>query len=303
MSKITILGVGNVGATIAYALTINGVASHIVLLDINKNKAEGEALDIHQGIIYCPTVDIYSGDYADAADSDIVIVTLGIGRKPGQTRIDLAQTNVNIIKEAIPQVLKYAPNAIYVVVSNPVDVITYTMIKRLGIPKNRVLSTGTMLDTARLRSILSKQLNISAKDIHAYVLGEHGDTSVIPWSLATIAGMPATQFKQFDTQQIDIDTRTAGAKIISLKGATYYAIALAVLKVCTSILRDTGTTLTVSTLIEGQYGIEDVAMSLPFLVNSKGIDRALIPPLNDKELIALHNSAHFIKETLNSLDI
>ena len=183
--KISILGAGNVGATIAYTLTLEGIASEIVLVDINKKKAEGEAIDIIQCTSLCPSVNIYSGDYSDIKDSDIVIVTLGCARKPGQSRIDLAQGNVNIVKSVMPEAVKYAPNAIYVVVSNPVDIIAYTIHKVTGLPENRIFGSGTPLDSARLHEILGAHLRVNPKNIHAYVLGEHGDSSMVTWSVAT----------------------------------------------------------------------------------------------------------------------
>ena len=190
MNKITIIGTGCVGSTIAYTLTVMGLASEIVMIDINSEKALGEALDIRQGTPFCNPCSIYAGDYRDASGSDIVILTSGIARKPGQTRLELAQTNVNITKMIIPEITKYAPDAIYIIVSNPVDILTYTFLKLSGIPENHLIGSGTILDTARLRSRLSEYYRINQNNVHAYVLGEHGDSSFIPWSVANISNVP-----------------------------------------------------------------------------------------------------------------
>ena len=190
MNKITIIGSGSVGATIAYTLTISGLSSEIVLIDINNEKALGEALDIRQGLPFCNPCTVYAGSYSDAVNSDIVIITSGVARKPGQSRLELAQTNINVAKSIIPEITKYAPEAVYLIVSNPVDILTYVFCKCSGIPENRIIGSGTLLDTARLRTRLSEYYSISQSNVHAYVLGEHGDSSFIPWSLANISNVP-----------------------------------------------------------------------------------------------------------------
>ena len=312
--KITILGAGNVGATIAYTLAVDGMASEIVLVDINRNKAKGEALDIHQGTPLCPPVDIHDGDVSAAAGSDLVVVTVGASRKPGQSRIDLAQGNVNIIKSLMPDVVKAAPNAVYVVVSNPVDVLTYALIKCTGLPASQVMGTGTMLDSSRLRARLAKHVGLNPQNIHAYVFGEHGDSSLIPWSLTTIAGMPMTNYCTYicdrhnhcgkdELRDIEEDVRTSGATVIGLKGATFYAIALAVRHICNGILRDTHAVMTVSGLLEGQYGLSDVCLSLPHVVGHLGIEGTLTPPLTEDELAKLNKSADVLRGVLSSLEI
>lgn len=312
--KITVLGAGNVGASIAYTLTMDGMASEIVLIDINDKKARGEAADILQGTPFSAPVNIYAGDYPDAANSDIVIVTVGMARKPGQTRIDLAQANVDIVKSVMPQITKYAPDAVYVVVSNPVDIITYAIIKSGLLSERQVVGSGTMLDSARLRSRLAAHVGLNAKNVHAYVFGEHGDTSMIPWSLATIAGIEMNRYctdicdkhnlcGKEELREIEDDVRTAGAKVIELKGATYYAIAMAVRRICECIIRDTDSVMTVSAMIHDQYGISDVCLSLPFVVGAQGIRRAIIPPLTDEEQIMLHKSAEALKAVIAQLHI
>ena len=195
MNKITVIGTGNVGSTIAYTLTIMGLASEIVMIDVNEEKALGEALDIRQGVPFCNPATIYAGSYADAADSDIVVITSGMARKPGQSRLDLAQTNVDIIKSIADKIVPVAPEATYVIVSNPVDILTYVFLKHTGLPQERVIGSGTILDTARLRTRLSEYYNISQKNVHAYVFGEHGDSSFVPWSIANISNVPIESFK------------------------------------------------------------------------------------------------------------
>lgn len=312
--KITILGAGNVGATIAYTLAMDGMASEIVLIDINKKKAQGEAMDILQGTPFCAPVNIHSGEYADAADSDVVVVTVGLARKPGQTRIDLAQANVDIIKSVMPQITKVAADAVYVVVSNPVDIITYAILKTTNLSERQVFGSGTMLDSARLRSCLAEHVGLNSKNVHAYVFGEHGDTSLIPWSLTTIAGMEMSKYCTYvcdrhngcgkeELKDIEEDVRTAGAKVIALKGATFYAIALSVRRICECILRDTDSVMTVSAMIHNQYGISDVCLSLPFVVGAQGIRRAIVPPLTEEEEALLHKSADALKEVIAQLNI
>ncbi len=312
--KISIIGAGNVGATIAYTLTMDGMASEIVLVDVNEDKAKGEALDIIQGTPFCPPVDIYAGGYSEIVDSDIVVITSGIPRKEGQSRLDLAQTNVNLMKKMGPELVKHAPNAIYVVVSNPVDIMTYTLIKSTGLPENQVIGSGAVLDSARLRSSISESLDVNPKNVHAYVFGEHGDSSFVPWSLATISGMPLEDFykekRKTDPSFADIDldsyeenVRTSGSKIIKKKGATYYAIAMSVRRICDCIIRDTNSILPVSGMIHDRYGVDDVCLSLPFVVNKNGIVYAVSPEITPEEEEKLRHSYNVIKEMTDSLDI
>lgn len=312
--KIVILGAGNVGATIAYTLTVAGMASEIVLIDINKDKAKGEAMDIIQGTPFSPPVNIYAGEYEHAKNADIVIVTVGLARKPGQTRLDLAQKNVDIVKDVVPKVVKFAPHAVYIVVSNPVDILTYAIIKTSGLPEKQIIGSGTMLDSARLRSRLAEHVGLNSKNVHAYVLGEHGDTSVIPWSLASIGGLQMdlycthicdehNQCGKVELKDIEEDVRTAGAKVIGYKGATYYAIALSVKRICDCILRDTDSILTVSGMIHNRYGIDDVCFSLPFVVNAHGIKGVVCPPLSKEERKQLVHSGTSLKKIIKTLDI
>lgn len=313
MNKITVIGTGNVGATIAYTLTTTGIASEIVLIDINTEKALGEALDIRQGVPFFTPCNIYAGQYQDAVDSDIVVITSGIARKPGQTRLELAQTNVNILKSIAAEIVKYAPEATYVIVSNPVDVLTYIFAKVSGIPENRVIGSGTILDTARLRSRISEYYSVSQKNVHAFVLGEHGDSSFVPWSNANISNVPVLNYPEyilnkgtypeFKMEEVEEYMRTSGGRIIGRKGATFYAVSMSVCHLCKCLLNSVDTTLTVSTMLHGEYGIEDVALSLLTVVGNKTAENKILLPLTEEELKKLHHSAECLKSVIGSLEI
>lgn len=307
--KITVLGAGSVGATAAYTFAVSGTCSDIVLVDINKAKAKGEAMDIRQGVSFGHNVEVYDGTYEDAAGSDIVVLTLGLARKPGQTRLDLAKANVNIIKEVMPQVAKAAPDAIYVVVSNPVDILTYTILKCTDLKPEQVIGSGTALDTSRLRSSIADHLDLSPKSIHAYVFGEHGDTSMIPWSITNIAGIDMEEYcnteahKEINKDAVEQEVRGAGAEVIKRKGATFYAIALSINKICDTILRDSKDVISVSTLINGSYGINDVCLSLPCIIGGSGIEKVLTPSLTDEETEKLRTSAKALRNVLDQVGI
>lgn len=313
--KVTIVGAGSVGATIAYTMVQRGLASEIVLVDINNEKALGEAMDIDQCTPYCKNpVNIYAGGYDDAKDSDIVIITSGIARKPGQSRLELAQTNVNIIKDIASKVTVQAPNAIYIIVSNPVDVLTYAFIKFSGLPENKVIGSGTILDTARLRAKIAQLYSINQQNVHALVLGEHGDTSFIPWSVASVSNVPIenywesivykeTHTTSFDYEEVTEFVRKSGGTVIARKGATYYAIATSVCHICSCIFGGIDTALPVSTMHNGEYGISDVCISTLAIVGNNGISGKVMLPLTDEEQKKLEASAAKLKEVINSLDI
>ena len=313
MNKITVIGSGNVGSTISYTLTVMGIASEIVMIDINEEKSLGEALDIRQGVSFCNPTNIYAGTYADAADSDIVIITSGMARRPGQTRLDLAQNNIDIIKSIADKIVPVAPDATYVIVSNPVDILTYVFLKHTGLPQERVIGSGTVLDTSRLRSRISEYYSVNQKNVHAYVLGEHGDSSFVPWSLANISNVPIQQFKdaiqtkeaypEFILNDVEEYMRKSGARIIQRKGATFYAVSISVCHICKCLLSGIDTTLTVSTMLNGEYGIDDVCLSLLNVVGDKGAHAKIILPLNDEEIAALHNSANVLKDLIKSVKI
>ena len=314
MNKITIIGTGSVGSTIAYTLTVTGLASEIVMIDINGERAKGEALDIRQGTPFANACSLYAGTYADAVGSNIVIITSGLPRKAGQSRLDLAQNNVNVIKSICPEITKYAPNATYVIVSNPVDVLTYAFTKYSGLPEAQIIGSGTILDTARLRSRLSEYYSISQQNVHAYVLGEHGDSCVVPWSVANIANISIDdyakavqktdiEFPELDRNEVEEYVRKSGARIISRKGATFYAVSISVCHICKCLLSGIDTTMTVSTMLHGEYGIDDVCLSLLNVVGNGGVKRKVLLPLNDGELAALHNSANTLKNIINQITL
>ena len=314
MNKVSIIGTGSVGSTIAYTLTVMGLASEIVMIDINNEKALGEALDIRQGTPFCGACSIYAGDYRDAVNSDIVIVTSGIARKPGQSRLELAQTNVNITKQIIPEITKYAPDATYIIVSNPVDILTSTFYKMSGLPENRIIGSGTILDTARLRSRLSEYYNINQSNVHAYVFGEHGDSSFIPWSVANISNVPIKECKklittpgintpELDFGEIEQYVRKSGARVIARKGATFYAVSVSVCHICKCLLGGIDTTMTVSTMMHGEYGIENVALSTLNMVGHEGVRGKVNVPMTDEEVMLLRKSADTLKDVISNLEI
>jgi len=314
MTKITIIGAGSVGSTIAYTLAVDGICSEIVMIDINGEKALGEALDIRQGLPFCSPCTIYAGTYRDAYDSDIVIITSGIARKPGQTRLDLAQTNVDIIKGIIPQITAYAPEATYVIVSNPVDILTYVWCKCSDISENKIIGSGTILDTSRLRARISEYYTINQQNVHAYVFGEHGDSSFVPWSLANISNIPVDKYHDvisspnniypaIDHDEIETYIKKSGGRVIQRKGATYYAVALSVCHICKCLINGTDTTLTVSTMMHGEYGIHDVCLSTLNIVGRDGITGKLLPDLLPEEKALLQKSAESLRSVIDNINI
>ncbi len=317
MSKISVIGAGSVGATIANDLMLQGVASEIILVDINKKKAIGEALDIYQGApLFTPAV-VRPGEYTDVDGSDIVIITCGLARKPGMSRLDLAQVNTNILKDIASQVVSHAPNAIYVIVSNPVDVLTYVFHKVSGIPENRIIGSGTILDTSRLQSELAKRFAISPKNVHAHVYGEHGDSSFVPWSLAHIANSTIDTYleaapnkeeiqwsnNQEERDEVENFVKKSGGIIIENKGATFYAVAMAVCHICRCIFSDAGTALTISAMMHGEYGVNDVCLSTLSMIDRTGIRGKISSPLTEEEVAKLQKSASKLREVIDQLDI
>ncbi len=309
MSKISVIGAGSVGATIANDLMIQGVASEILLVDVNKNKALGEALDIYQGAPFHSPAIVRAGEYEDTKDSDIVIITCGMARKPGMSRLDLAQTNVNILKSVAESVVPHAPDAMYIIVSNPVDVLTYVFTKVSGLPEKQIIGSGTILDTSRLQSELARRFYISPKNVHAHVYGEHGDSSFVPWSLAHIANNHVDAYKETspDRDKIDWDrdyeeletfVKKSGGKIIENKGATFYAVAMSVCHICKCIYSGAGTALTISTMMHGEYGVDDVCLSVLNLVDREGVRGKILNKMTDEEVAKLQASADKLKSVL-----
>ena len=312
--KVTIIGAGSVGATTAFALLARNAASEVVLIDINTDKALGEALDIKQATPFIDNCDIYAGSYSDAVDSDVVVITSGVGRKPGQTRLELVQTNVNIIKGISTEIIKYSPNAIYILVANPVDILTYAFLKYTGLPKNQVMGTGTVLDTIRLRTRLAEIYNVNKQQVHANILGEHGDTSFVAWSTATIAGIPVDEYNasiatpyhiptEYKREDVETYVRRSGGKIISRKGCTVYGIGMSTTHIIKTLSGSAETAMTVSSLHEGEYGIFDVCLSSLSLIDSTGVRSIITQRLTDDELQKLYASAETLKAVIRTVGL
>jgi L-lactate dehydrogenase len=310
-NKISIVGAGFVGSATAFALMTSGIASEIVIVDVNKEKAEGEAMDLSHGAAFVKPVDIIAGDYKDTKDSDLVIITAGVAQKPGETRLDLISRNLEIFKGIVPEVIKYSPNSILLVVSNPVDILTYITYKLSGFPKERVIGSGTVLDTSRLRYMLGEHFDIDIRNIHTYIMGEHGDSEIATWSLTSIAGMGVNEYcntickgcngsLKYDVHK---SVRNAAYDVIKRKGVTNYAVALAIRRISEAILRDENSILTVSTLLNGEFGIKDIYMGVPCVVGLGGVQKILEVPLDNEELDALKASANTLKESLDSSKI
>ena len=313
-TKITIIGAGSVGATMAYTLSLETLATEIVLIDINNKKADGEALDILQSTAYRDPIDIKAGTYQDAAGSNIVIITSGMPRKPGMTRLDLAKTNVNIIRDIASQIAPVCPYAKYIIVSNPVDILTYVFMKESGIPESQIIGSGTQLDTARLRSLLAEELSISQKNVHAYIFGEHGDTSFIPWSCAYISGLSLKEYEEqavrlnipvetVDKTEILTYVQKSGGQIIAGKGATFYAVSSTVTNLCDNLLSPADNVATFSSMLHGEYGIEDVALSILTIIGPDGVKGKIPMRMNAADLESLRKSAEALKEVIKQIEI
>jgi len=303
INKIAIVGTGFVGSTTAFALMTSGLASEIVIVDINKEKAEGEAMDLSHGVSFVRPIDITSGEYADTKDSDIVIITAGVGQKPGETRLDCISKNLKIFKTIVPEVVKFSPNSILLVVSNPVDILTYITYKLSGFPSSRVIGSGTVLDTSRFKYLLSQHFEVDARNIHTYIMGEHGDSEIATWSLTSIAGMKVEEYCDICLKKcggeikVDIfkEVKEAAYKVIEKKGATYYAIALAIKRIVEAILRNENSILTVSSLLNGEFGIKDVYMGVPTILGREGVKKILQVRLNEEENTQLMESSMVLK--------
>jgi L-lactate dehydrogenase len=309
--KVAIVGAGNVGASFAYALLISGLASEIVLIDANQDKALGEAMDLNHAVPLVTPTRITPGSYADCKGAVVTVITAGSAQRPGETRLNLLQRNANIFKQIIPSVVENNPNGILLIATNPVDVLSYVAWKISGLPASRVIGSGTILDTARFRYLLSQHFDVDPRSVHAYIIGEHGDSEVPVWSLANIAGMRLERYCQAnrlvceneDLQSIFEQTRDAAYHIINLKGATYYAIGAGLLRIVEAILRDQGTVLSVSSLMEDYYDINDVYLSLPTKVDAGGIEHIIRLELNDTEIEGLRNSAKILKDTIAQIEL
>lgn len=310
-TKVTIVGAGFVGSTIAYTLTSAGIVSEIVLVDVDSARAEGEAMDIEHGSPFFKESLIHAGDYQTAANSDLVIITAGTNQRPGETRMDLIARNATIVTDVAKQIRETCPDATLLVISNPVDVMTRIIQEVTGFPASRVIGSGTNLDSARFRYLLSKKFGVDSRNIHGYILGEHGDSEFAAWSNVNIAGMNINEASDvfggimgdYDYINIANETRNAAYEIINRKRATYYGIAASAARISEAILRDEKSILPLSVKLDGQYGLNDVYLSLPTVVGQHGVIRILTPYLSDEEESKLHNSAKVLKEAYDSLDL
>jgi L-lactate dehydrogenase len=309
--RVAIVGVGNVGATFAYALLLSGLASEIVLIDANRAKAEGEAMDLNHAVPFTHPTRIWAGDYPDCSGALVTVVAAGASQKPGETRLDLIKKNAAIWRTIIPEVVKHNSAGILLIATNPVDVLTYAAWRLSGLPSRRVIGAGTVLDTSRFRYLLSQHFGVDARSIHAYIIGEHGDSEVPVWSLANIAGMRLPEFCQAQNlpydphamEEIFVQTRDAAYRIIERKGATYYAVAAGLMRITQAILRNQSTVLSASSLINEYYGISDVCFSLPTVINRGGVENGLRLELSPDEVNKLQHSAEVLKATIRSLKL
>jgi L-lactate dehydrogenase len=311
--KTAVIGSGAVGATTAFALASSGLVSEIALIDANRGKAEGDALDISHGASFLSPVKITAGGYEETRDADIVIITAGASQKPDETRMDLLKRNAAVFRGITDELVKNVNDgAIIIVVTNPVDVLTYLTIKRTGFDSRRIIGSGTVLDTSRLKFLISRQVGVDARNVHTYVIGEHGDTESVAWSLTTIAGLPfgdycalcggCEQGERACRDRLFNETKNAAYEIINKKGATFYAVALAVKRIVEAIIGDENSILTVSSLFGGQYGISGVCASVPTIVNKNGADRILEAPLSGGEAAALRRSADTLLELIKEAE-
>jgi L-lactate dehydrogenase len=305
-NKVGLIGTGMVGASFAYALIQHGVANELVLIDANAARAEGEAMDLNHGLPFVRPMRITSGDYPDLAEADVIVICAGVGQRPGQTRLELLQTNAGIFHKIVPQISAVNQEAILIVATNPVDILTQIAAQIVGVKRGRVLGSGTALDTARLRYMLGQHYGVDSRSIHAYVVGEHGDSELPLWSLANIAGVRLSDFigtngQGYDQAALDRifeQTRNAAYEIIQRKKATYYAIGLGLLAIVEAVLRDQHTVITVSSPLTGMYGVNDISISMPAIVGRQGVEEVLCLPLDDSELAAFQISAQTLKDRL-----
>lgn len=308
--KVAIIGTGYVGSTFAFALMVSGLANKIVLINWKPDLAEGHAMDLNHGLSFVQPSRIYVGDYSDCKDADIAVVTAGASQKPGESRLDLVRKNTDIFKDIIPKIVEYNPR-ILLIVSNPVDILTYVALKVSEYPMNRVIGSGTVLDTARFRYLISSHCEVDPRNVHAYIIGEHGDSEVPVWSQVNIGGVSFLQYcpvcgkqcVQDEREAIFDQVKNAAYEIIKRKGATNFAISLALVRIVGSILRGENSVLTVSTLVDGYYDIDDVCLSIPVILNRNGISKILKIGLDASEIKRLQASAAALKNVINDLDI
>jgi len=309
--RVAIVGMGNVGSTFAYALLLSGLAAEIVLIDANRAKAEGEAMDLTHAVPFTHPTNVWPGDYRDCAGAIVTVLTAGAPQAPGESRLDLIKKNATIWRSIVPQVAQNNPAGILLIATNPVDVLTYAAWKLSGLPAKHVIGSGTILDTARFRYLLSQYFGVDARSIHAYIIGEHGDSEVPVWSLANIAGMRLPEFHQaqgvtYDhklMEDIFLQTRDAAYQIIERKGATYFAVAAGLMRITQAILRNQKTVLSVSSLIDNYYELSDVCLSLPTVIDRGGVEQLLRLELDSIEVDMLRTSAHVLQQTIQGLNL
>jgi L-lactate dehydrogenase len=309
--KIAVVGAGFVGTTFAYSLLIHGLASQIVIIDINQEKAEGEVMDLNHGMPFAYPARIWAGDYSDCRDADIVVVAVDKGQKIQQSRLELAEGNFQLLKQIIPSITRYNSEGILLVVTNPLDVMTYVALKLSGFPKNRVIGSGTILDTARLRYLLGEHLQVDPRNVHAYIIGEHGDSEVPVWSLANVAGIRLKDYCPIckvpyspdNLNDLFLKVKNAGYEIMKRKGRTNYGVALGLTKIVESIIRDENAISTVSCFLEDYHAVSDVCLSVPVILNRTGVKEVIKLPLNDEEITAFQKSAVTVKKVVHSLEL
>ncbi|MGD6832273.1 L-lactate dehydrogenase [Sutcliffiella halmapala] len=302
ISRVALIGTGFVGSSYAFALLNQGVAEELVLIDLNKEKSEGDAMDLNHGIAFAPApTKIWYGGYKDCRDADIVVICAGANQKPGETRLDLVEKNAKIFKGIVDQVMENGFDGIFLVATNPVDILTYATWKFSGLPKERVIGSGTILDTARFRFLLGDYFQIDARNVHAYIIGEHGDTELPVWSKADIGGKPILElmkekeeYKEQDLEKLFVNVRDAAYQIIERKGATYYGIAMGLVRLTKAILRNENSILTVSAYLDGEYGSKDIYIGVPSIVNRNGIRQVVELELNEKEKAQFHHSVEVL---------
>lgn len=309
--KAAMIGCGFVGSASAFALMQSGLFSELVLIDANQDKAEGEAMDIAHGLPFAGQMKIYAGDYDDIVDAAVIIVTAGAAQKPGETRLDLVNKNVNIFKSIIPEIAKRNYKGILLIVANPVDILTYTAVKLSGLPENRVIGSGTVLDTARLKYALGEHLEVDSRSVHSFIIGEHGDSEIVAWSSTNVSGIPVNDFCElrghFNHEEamhrIADDVKNSAYDIIEKKGATYYGIAMSVKRICECIMRDEKSILPISSMMHGEYGISDICLSMPTVVGREGVETRVPIQLNEQEESALSASAEQLSKVAAQLDL
>jgi L-lactate dehydrogenase len=309
--RVAVVGVGNVGSTFAYALLLSGLASEIVLIDANRAKAEGEAMDLNHTVPFAYPTRIWAGDYPECAGASVTVLAAGVAQKPGETRLDLIQKNAAIWREIVPEVVKCNPAGILLIATNPVDALAYEAWKLSGLPARRVIGSGTILDTSRFRYLLSQHFGVDARSVHAHIIGEHGNSEVPVWSLANIGGMRLPEFCKaqglpFDSramEEIFLHTRDAAYRIIERKGATYFAVAAGLMRITQAILRNQSTVLSVSSLVTDYYGISDVFFSLPTVIDRGGVEKVLRLELSPEEIERVQASATTLRAVIGKLDL